>query len=358
MRLPPTATAIACVVGLASSCVQVTGAQQSNQKTAGEVFKNVQVLKRVPANQWFDTMAFIAGSLGVTCDHCHTSSFDLDEGNPAKLKAREMMRMVDEINRNHFDANIVVTCNTCHRGTLKPQHAPIPDAQHWMKAAERALPPPSSDEILAHYRKSIELGTGEAVRTQLVSLQVATYNGTAPARQTSLDLVLEGQNKVRVSTRDGQTVKTIIRNGQEAWINDGHGWRTMKKGEESNVFDAIDILSPDQVGTFESAGAVLEDKVDGQRAFVVPVASKDEKKWYFFDARSGILLRQRVFFPSFYGDGSVDIDYFDYQTFGKVLLPTTFHFVNAGGSGLTISHATSRRVNLAVEHTQFEKPKE
>jgi hypothetical protein len=132
----------------------------------------------------------------------------------------------------------------------------------------------------------------------------------------------------------------------------------MKKGEESNVFDAIDILSPDQVGTVESAGAVLEDKVDGQRAFVVPVASKGEKKWYFFDARSGILLRQRIFFPSFYGDGSVDIDYFDYQTFGKVLLPTTFHFVNAGGSGLTISHATSRRVNLAVEPTQFEKPKE
>ena len=35
-------------------------AQQS--KTAGESFKNIQVLKRVPADQWFDTMAFIAGS--------------------------------------------------------------------------------------------------------------------------------------------------------------------------------------------------------------------------------------------------------------------------------------------------------
>lgn len=357
LRLPFIASAVACI-GLASSCPQLADAQQSNQKTAAEVFKNIQVLKRVPANQWFDTMAFIAGSLGVTCEHCHTSSFDVDDGNPAKLKAREMMRMVDEINRNHFDGNIVVTCNTCHRGTLKPQHAPIPDAGHWMKAAENASPLPSFGEILARYRRSIKAGTGDAVMTQAVSLQVATYGGTGPARLSSLDLLLDGHDKIRVSTRDGQIGKTLVKNGQEAWINDGSGWRILKPGEESNVFDAVNILKPDQVGNIENAGAVFEDKVDGQRAFVIPVDLKDERKWFFFDASSGELLRQRILFPSFYGDGSVDIDYSDYRTFGKVLLPTTVHFVNAGGSGLTISHATSRRVNLTLENSQFEKPKD
>jgi len=302
-------------------------------------------------------MAFIAGSLGVTCDHCHTSSFDLDEGNPAKLKAREMMRMVDEINRNHFDANNVVTCNTCHRGTLKPQHAPIPDAGHRMKAAEKTSPPPSSEEILARYRKSIKVGTGDAVRTQAVSLQLATYGGTGPAKLRSLDLLLDGSDKIRVSARDGDIVKTIIKNGKEGWIKDGPGWRAMKRGEESNVFDAVDFLRPDQVGTIENSGAVFEDKVDGQRAYVIPADLKDEKKWFFFDPGSGVLLRQRIFFPSFYGDGSVDIDYSDYRVFGKVLLPTTFHFVNAGGSGLTISQATSRRINIRVEPNEFETTK-
>jgi len=38
-------------------------------KTAGEVMKNVQVLKYVPASQWNSVMAFVAGSLGVTCEH-------------------------------------------------------------------------------------------------------------------------------------------------------------------------------------------------------------------------------------------------------------------------------------------------
>jgi hypothetical protein len=187
---------------------------------------------------------------------------------------------------------------------------------------------------------------------------VATYGGTGPARLSSLDLLLDGHDKIRVSTRDGLIVKTLIKNGQEAWINDGPGWRTMKRGEESNVFDAVDILRPDQVGTIEKSGAVFEDKVDGQRAYVIPVNLKDEKKWFFFDASSGVLLRQRIFFPSFYGDGSVDIDYSDYRIFGKVLLPTTFHFVNAGGAGLTISHATSRRVNIRLEHSDFETTKE
>ena len=78
-------------------------------KTAGESFKNIQVLRRVPADQWFDTMAFIAGSLGVTCDHCHSSAFEADEGNPNKLKAREMMRMVDDINNRMYGGTVVVT---------------------------------------------------------------------------------------------------------------------------------------------------------------------------------------------------------------------------------------------------------
>jgi photosynthetic reaction center cytochrome c subunit len=356
MRLSLSVTVVVCIG--AAFFAQYAATQQANQKTAAEAFKNVQVLKRVPAEQWFDTMAFIAGSLGVTCDHCHSSEFETDDGNPAKLKAREMMRMVDEINRNHFDDKVVVTCNTCHRGSLKPQHGPKPDAGHWMKAAEKAPLPPSPEEILARYRKSIGAGTREVVSTQSVSLQVATYGGTGPATHSSFEFLLDGQDKFRVSTGDGQTVKTMIKNGKEAWINDGPGWRAMKSGEESNVFDAVAILIPDQVGTFESSGAVFEEKVDGHRAFVVPGGSKDEKKWLFFDARSGVLLRKRMFFPSFYGEGSVDIDYFDYQKFGRILLPTEFDFVNAGGSGLTISNVTKRRVNLKFEHSQFEQPKD
>ena len=39
------------------------------EKTAGEVMKNVQVLKDAPASEWNSVMFFIAGSLGVGCEH-------------------------------------------------------------------------------------------------------------------------------------------------------------------------------------------------------------------------------------------------------------------------------------------------
>ena len=40
-------------------------------KTAERQFKNIQVLKGIPADQLMPTMQFIAASLGVECEFCH-----------------------------------------------------------------------------------------------------------------------------------------------------------------------------------------------------------------------------------------------------------------------------------------------
>lgn len=327
-----------------------SGLHSQPPKTAGEAFKNIQVLKRVPADQWFDTMAFIAGSLGVTCDHCHSSKFETDEGNPAKLKAREMMRMVDAINAEHFGGQKVVTCNSCHRGTLKPQGAPVPNAEHWMKAAETAPPLPPADEILSRYRKSIT-----TVRTQSLSLRIERYGGKGPALLASAEVLLDG-NKARITNHEGNILTTMIRNGENAWIDEGKGWRMMNRGETFDAFEVAEVLAPDQVGEVESTGAVFEDSSGGLRSFVVPAATKDGKKWFFFDETSGALLRQRLFFSSFYGDGSVDINYADYKNFGDARLPTAIQVVNAGGPGLIVRRVISRRVNIRLATTDFQVP--
>src|SRR5262249_48625936 len=43
------------------------------EKTAEQVYKNIQVLKGISASQLRPAMTFIAGSLGVSCEHCHTN---------------------------------------------------------------------------------------------------------------------------------------------------------------------------------------------------------------------------------------------------------------------------------------------
>jgi hypothetical protein len=319
-------------------------------KTAGESFKNIQVLRRVPADQWFDTMAFIAGSLGVTCDHCHSSAFETDEGNPNKLKAREMMRMVDDINNRTYGGTVVVTCNTCHRGTTRPEGSPTPNAGHWKKAAEKPSIPPTAQEILARYRQSIR-----SVQTQAISLQVQTYGGTGAARLKSAEVLLKGE-AASISETDGAITRRMRRSDEKAWIDDGKGWREMSRGETFDAFEVADVLAADQVGTVQAAGEAFNDRLGELNVFVVPVKHEDERKLLFFDKDSCLLVKQRLLFASFYGDGAVDINYKDYRKIGEATLPATVEVVNAGGAGLIVRHVISRQVNTAFTQSEFQVP--
>jgi hypothetical protein len=96
-------------------------------KPAGEVFKNVQLLKTIPAGRFLRIMDVgYSRSLGIGCDHCHSEDrWEADEKRP-KLAAREMIVMVQEINRKlesmeHIDTSEPqINCTTCHRGYVKP----------------------------------------------------------------------------------------------------------------------------------------------------------------------------------------------------------------------------------------------
>src|SRR5581483_3316615 len=109
---------IALVLPLAGGC------QESKEEPAERAYRNIQVLKGLPQSQLITTMFFICGSLGVSCSHCHSASgFEKDEKAP-KLRAREMMRMVRQLNETQFGGRLAISCNTCHRGRLAPDSSP------------------------------------------------------------------------------------------------------------------------------------------------------------------------------------------------------------------------------------------
>src|SRR5262250_4003997 len=106
-------------------------AQQTAQKPlmAEEVFKNVQVLKGIPVNQFMETMGFFAASLGLNCVYCHTSQSleDWDhfaDDIPRKRMARNMIMMVNDINKTKFGGRRALTCYSCHRGAEVPRVVP------------------------------------------------------------------------------------------------------------------------------------------------------------------------------------------------------------------------------------------
>ena len=143
---------IPCAIGTTTvvwllGAVLASGQAEPAQKPlmSEDVFKNVQVLRGIPVNEFMGTMGIFSAALGMSCGDCHAAddrkweNFAVD--NPRKQMARRMVLMMSAINRANFGGRQVVTCYTCHRGNDRPR-----------VTAELAVlygpPPPSSDDII------------------------------------------------------------------------------------------------------------------------------------------------------------------------------------------------------------------
>ena len=85
--------------------------------------KNLKVL--TPENLMAQMQTFPA-ALGVEnqggCNFCHEADRSLDT-KPTKVKARQMIELVNEINAKFGDGKVHVTCWTCHLGSTMPEIA-------------------------------------------------------------------------------------------------------------------------------------------------------------------------------------------------------------------------------------------
>ena len=102
-------------------------------------FRNLKVLPKDISDAKLDSiMQTYNIALGVKCNFCHvpvkniTDSLDYaSDKEPMKENARDMMRMVIDINKKYFNFDNnqqpeylnTVTCKTCHRGEpFPPEH--------------------------------------------------------------------------------------------------------------------------------------------------------------------------------------------------------------------------------------------
>jgi len=83
--------------------------------------KNLKVL--TPEN-FLAAMQTFPVALGVEaqggCNFCHEADRSLDT-KPTKVKARQMIEMVADINAKFGDGKVHVTCWTCHLGSTQPE---------------------------------------------------------------------------------------------------------------------------------------------------------------------------------------------------------------------------------------------
>jgi hypothetical protein len=147
------------LVGLAVLACPASLASQPSGRWPPDSLVNVQVIPRAtPVMEVVGAMRNIALGLGVRCQFCHVGEeglplerfdFPSDEKR-TKLVARQMMRMVQEINRRldtlpgRTTAALQVSCVTCHRGVSRP----LPLATLLIDAALAA----GSDSAIRAYR--------------------------------------------------------------------------------------------------------------------------------------------------------------------------------------------------------------
>jgi hypothetical protein len=97
---------------------------------AGTVFKNVKLLKDMPAGEFLKNMDVNYGrGLGMGCGNCHVvGQYDQDTRKNKRI-ARQMQEMTDYINKSQMP-NVKeldedypkVTCVMCHMGSAHPKN--------------------------------------------------------------------------------------------------------------------------------------------------------------------------------------------------------------------------------------------
>ena len=123
------AGAVLPVAGLAGFALAVPqSASPARPRTSEQVFKNIQVLKGIPVDDFLGTMGVMSAALGLDCSECHkgagTEKVDWAFDTPRKLTARKMVLMMTAINRDNFPGRQMVTCWSCHRGRDRPLTTP------------------------------------------------------------------------------------------------------------------------------------------------------------------------------------------------------------------------------------------
>ena len=118
---------LVCLLGVVS--VRAQGGPGDGPQTTDTLFKNILVLKGMRVDKFFDAMGMFAASMGDDCTYCHSKKAVLDrdafaEPTPRIQRARQMIVMMQALNKQYFGGAPKVTCFTCHRGAYTPANSP------------------------------------------------------------------------------------------------------------------------------------------------------------------------------------------------------------------------------------------
>jgi photosynthetic reaction center cytochrome c subunit len=328
-------------------------------KVAEQVYKNIQVFKGIPAAELEPTMAFISGSLGVKCDYCHTNPFEKDE-KTTKQTARQMIKMVLELNKGSFNGEKAVSCFTCHRGKPIPVSVPAVGQNLWQPnpTSAKESPLPTVDEILEKYVQAV----GGQQAFQRVTSRVAKGS------RIGADGVLVPEDVYQKAPDKILTVTTYPDVAFSTGFNGTAGWGSSSKGglrelpgplaaqlkSDSEFYKEIKTRELYRKLSLAGKSMIGEAEVyviDATPQVMTPGGGPEK---LFFDVRTGLLVRRYIESESVLGMFPLQTDYEDYREVDGIKQPFLIRWSMPGRSwGRKIAEM---KQNVVIDDTQFNPP--
>lgn len=313
----------------------VQGGPPGGDKPAEQVYKNIQVFKGLPSSQLLGAMNFMAGSLGVGCNHCHVVNQFAKDDKPTKQTARKMILMMRKINEDNFGGELNINCSTCHAGKTRPGLLPPLTVSDAGASAKTAEPLPAVDEVLDKYVQALG---GKARIEKMTTLVMEgprlESSGSNPPSTTAMQFYRMSPNKLMmIMTTPEQTITQAF--------NGTVGWR--KFNDRISQMSAADLMGARRDANFlkdielkpqyAKLVTVGKERIAGRDTYVLEGTLTDDspqKKVFgieteklYFDVQTGLLIRRAMFYRTPLGQLPEVTDYEDYRKVKGIMMPFT-----------------------------------
>lgn len=319
---PPPSAEPARVVAEAGAQAQAIPGPEPAEK----FFKNIQVLKGVKAVEILPIMNAVASSLGVECGACHVNNPvpggwrpDLDD-KPMKKTAREMMKMVSDLNHSTFSTREQVTCYTCHRGLTRPVASPaLPSLAATRNPATSTESLPSAEQLIEKYLQAI----GGKAALEKIKYQSFKVVNTAQGNRTEVHQAWP--DKFRLIAETPQGSRSLVVNGNDVWMNGQR--QPLEVAAFASViyqmmsFDVLKLRAP-----YPPLQVHDKLKVADHEMYPVVAQLPDSIMTYYFDTQSGLIVRMTRATHTLLGDWVQQTDFSDYQRVEGILVPMRINF--------------------------------
>ena len=355
---------------LSLSLLAAAAAQSAAQQpgSAGATRPKLEVLQSLPEAQLFPLMNLVSTSLGVHCDHCHVQAtpdysrtpsnaggwvWDRDD-KESKRRARDMMKMVVELNASRFGGESKVTCFTCHRGAMQPSRLPtLPPPAPGSARTPAPTPLPTADRVLAAYLVAVGRVDGPAG----TGMSIRGWDERPEGRYGKFEIIVAGSDRYRIvlTTPEATTSQGLA--GDLAWAATNAGVQRLASPADLARMRRIAMRYRPVKEQPQNLKVIGIARVDDHDAYVLQARLDSvTTQTSFFDAVTGLLRREVTTTETLLLPLMEQVDYDEYRDVNGVQMPFRVRISDGAPYSTTTRTILEIRRGVPVSDTLFRPP--